>query len=66
MAACRHAWDPCVQGANSALESCLALSNVLAEARGDLASVPQRFSDARAPDVHSLFELDRKAYSFFR
>ncbi|KXZ44087.1 hypothetical protein GPECTOR_74g701 [Gonium pectorale] len=62
-----HAVTPVFgQGANSALESCLVLDGALTAARGDLAKVPQAFDAARKPDVHSLYELDRKAYSFFR
>ena len=38
----------------------------LTAAKGDLAAVPERFDEARKPDAHSLYELDRKAYSFFR
>ncbi len=41
-------------------------SKALTEARGDLDSVPRRFNDDRLADAHSLYELDRKAYSFFR
>ncbi|GLC46748.1 hypothetical protein PLESTF_000431900 [Pleodorina starrii] len=62
-----HAVTPVFgQGANSALESCLVLNKALTECRGDLDAVPQRFNDDRLADAHSLYELDRKAYSFFR
>ncbi|GFR39880.1 hypothetical protein Agub_g382 [Astrephomene gubernaculifera] len=62
-----HAVTPVFgQGANSALESCLVLNKALTDSRGDLAAVPERFDELRRDDVHSLYELDRKAYSFFR
>ncbi|EFJ43553.1 flagellar-specific protein Ssa14 [Volvox carteri f. nagariensis] len=62
-----HAVTPVFgQGANSALESCLVLNKALTEASGDLDAVPRIFNDNRLADVHSLYELDRKAYSFFR
>lgn len=54
------------QGANSALESCKVLGQVLQEAGGNVAEVPQRFTAARLEDMHALNELDAKAYSFFR
>ncbi|GIL95578.1 hypothetical protein Vretimale_1533 [Volvox reticuliferus] len=62
-----HAVTPVFgQGANSALESCLVLNKALTDAQGDLDAVPKRFNDDRLSDAHSLYELDRKAYSFFR
>ncbi|KAG2449076.1 hypothetical protein HYH02_005825 [Chlamydomonas schloesseri] len=62
-----HAVTPVFgQGANSALESCLVLNKALTEAKGDVDAVPQRFNELRLEDAHSLYELDRKAYSFFR
>lgn len=54
------------QGANSALESCKVLDDVLTAASGDLDSVPEAFTRARTADAHALYEIDRKAYSFFR
>ncbi len=38
----------------------------LTEAAGKLDKVPEVFDTSRRPDAHSLYELDRKAYSFFR
>ncbi|KAF8072714.1 kmo [Scenedesmus sp. PABB004] len=62
-----HAVTPVFgQGANSALESCKVLGQVLAEAGGKLDEVPARFTAARLEDMHALNELDAKAYSFFR
>lgn len=62
-----HAVTPVFgQGANSALESCLVLDKVLTEAGGRLEEVPAQYNVARVPDAHGLYELDRKAYSFFR
>lgn len=62
-----HAVTPVFgQGANSALESCLVLGDVLERAGGDVGRVPPLFSETRLADVHALNELDSKAYSFFR
>lgn len=62
-----HAVTPVFgQGANSALESCLVLGQVLAAAKGRVEEVPGMFSRRRLEDVHALNELDTKAYSFFR
>jgi 2-polyprenyl-6-methoxyphenol hydroxylase-like FAD-dependent oxidoreductase len=62
-----HAVTPVFgQGANSALESCLVLGQVLQAAQGKVEEVPQMFSQRRLEDVHALNELDAKAYSFFR
>ncbi|PNH10362.1 Kynurenine 3-monooxygenase [Tetrabaena socialis] len=62
-----HAVTPVFgQGANSALESCLVLDKALTAANGDLDALPKKFSDSRLADAHALYELDRKAYSFFR
>lgn len=62
-----HAVTPVFgQGANSALESCKVLGEVLQEAQGDLDQVPGAFTAARLADMHALNELDAKAYSFFR
>eukprot|EP00878_Enallax_costatus_P016055 GHUV01016834.1.p1 GENE.GHUV01016834.1~~GHUV01016834.1.p1 ORF type:complete len:473 (+),score=145.50 GHUV01016834.1:831-2249(+) len=62
-----HAVTPVFgQGANSALESCKVLGEVLQEAGGNLDKVPGAFTAARLADMHALNELDAKAYSFFR
>jgi len=62
-----HAVTPVFgQGANSALESCLVLGQVLQAAKGKVEDVPGMFSRRRLEDVHALNELDAKAYSFFR
>lgn len=62
-----HAVTPVFgQGANSALESCKVLGEVLQQAGGHLQQVPHRFTAARLADMHALNELDAKAYSFFR
>jgi 2-polyprenyl-6-methoxyphenol hydroxylase-like FAD-dependent oxidoreductase len=62
-----HAVTPVFgQGANSALESCKVLGQVLQQAGGNLDEVPARFNEARLADMHALNELDTKAYSFFR
>ncbi|MEW5313392.1 MAG: hypothetical protein WDW38_004963 [Sanguina aurantia] len=53
------------QGANSALESCRILDEVLTKCNGVVESVPPAFNTARLEDVHALYELDRKAFSFF-
>jgi len=57
---------PTPQGANSSLESGAVLGEVLQQAAGDVATVPQMFSAARLPDAHALNHLDRAAYAFFR
>lgn len=62
-----HAVTPVFgQGANSALESCKVLGDVLQQAAGQLDEVPAMFTAARLADMHALYELDAKAYSFFR
>jgi len=68
-----HAVTPVFgQGANSALESCRILDDVLTAgvdaATGkpkDFEGLPKAFSDARTADVHALFWIDSAAYSFF-
>ncbi|GAX76027.1 hypothetical protein CEUSTIGMA_g3470.t1 [Chlamydomonas eustigma] len=61
-----HAVTPVFgQGANSSLESGQVLGQALKEANGDLESVPDTFDKLRKPDVHGLYEIDRKAFSFF-
>jgi kynurenine 3-monooxygenase len=62
-----HAVTPVFgQGANSSLESCYVLGKALDAARGDVKAVPEIFDQMRRPDAHALFEIDRKAFSFFR
>lgn len=34
--------------------------------QGDLSAVPDKFDTLRRADAHGLFEIDRKAFSFFR
>jgi ubiquitin carboxyl-terminal hydrolase 48 len=42
------------------------LDEVLDAAGGDVAAVPAAFDAARRADAQALYEIDRKAYSFFR
>jgi ubiquitin carboxyl-terminal hydrolase 48 len=42
------------------------LDEVLDAAGGDVGAVPAAFDAARRADAQALYEIDRKAYSFFR
>lgn len=58
-----HAVTPVFgQGANSSLESCQVLGEALKACEGDLSKVPATFDEMRRPDVHGLYEIDRKAF----
>lgn len=62
-----HAVTPVFgQGANSSLESAAVLGSALRACQGDLSAVPAKFDALRKPDAHGLYEIDRKAFSFFR
>lgn len=62
-----HAVTPVFgQGANSSLESCRCLGEALDRSKGDVSKIPEVFDELRRPDAHALYEIDRKAFSFFR
>ena len=50
------------QGANSSLESGRVLGEALVAAKGEVEAVPATFDELRRPDVHGLYEIDRKAF----
>jgi len=61
-----HAVTPVFgQGANSSLESAKVLGHALRAAAGDLKAVPNTYDEMRRADAHGLYEIDRKAFSFF-
>ncbi|KAG1675257.1 hypothetical protein FOA52_016288 [Chlamydomonas sp. UWO 241] len=61
-----HAVTPVFgQGANSSLESCRVLGDALKESAGNVDALPAKFDTLRRPDVHGLYEIDCKAFSFF-